>query len=147
MEQDLVEVKVRSVKSTSNGTAVFLECEPKTFLMFVEPSIGTLIRETINPTGKKPERPLTHDLIGLILTGLEADIEWVIVNDVDEGTYYARIILKMDNELGTKIVELDARPSDSIVLALQLNKPIFASRNVLDKVDDMSALLDKMEQD
>ena len=41
----------------------------------------------------------------------------MVINDVDEGTFFARIILQMENELGKKIIELDARPSDSIVLA------------------------------
>jgi len=142
MEQDLVEVKVRGVMPTSNGCAVFLGCDEKTFVIYVDPAIGNAIHMTINQV--KKERPLTHDLIGLIPTGLEASIERVVVNDVDEGTFFARIFLKMDNELGTKMVELDARPSDSMVLALQMKKPIFTSRKVLDSVEDMSEILDKI---
>ena len=97
---------------------------------------------TINQV--KKERPLTHDLIGLILKGLEASIERVLINDVDEGTFFARIILRMENELGKKIIELDARPSDSIVLALQMKKPIFAANKVLENVEDMSEILERI---
>ena len=68
--------------------------------------------------GEKKERPLTHDLIGRILLGLGARIDHVVINDSRERTFYARIFLRMENELGKKIVEIDARPSDSIVLAL-----------------------------
>ena len=50
----------------------------------------------------------------------------------------------MENELGKKIIELDARPSDSIVLALQMKKPIFASQKVLDNVEDMSEILERI---
>ena len=142
MQEELTEVNVKGVMPTSNGCAVFLGCEEKTFVIYVDPAIGNAIHMTINQV--KKERPLTHDLIGLILTGLEASIERVVVNDVDEGTFFARIFLKMDNELGTKMVELDARPSDSMVLALQMKKPIFTSRKVLDSVDDMSEILDKI---
>jgi bifunctional DNase/RNase len=50
----------------------------------------------------------------------------------------------MENELGKKIVELDARPSDSIVLALQQKRPIFVARSVFDAVDDMTEILDRV---
>ncbi len=83
-------------------------------------------------------------MIGLILKGLEASIERVLINDVDEGTFFARIILRMENELGKKIIELDARPSDSIVLALQMKKPIFVANKVLENVEDMSEILDRI---
>ena len=142
MNNDSAEVTVKGVMPTSNGCAIFLGNDEKTFVIYVDPSIGNAINMTMNQV--KKERPLTHDLIGLILTGLEASIERVVVNDVDEGTFFARIFLKMDNELGTKMVELDARPSDSMVLALQMKKPIFTSRKVLDSVEDMSEILDKI---
>ena len=97
---------------------------------------------TINEV-KKP-RPLTHDLIGHIFSGLGVELERVVVNDMEDGTYYARIILKMENELGKKIIELDARPSDSMVLALQAKKPIFITRKVLDASDDMTEILERI---
>ncbi len=142
MQEELTEVNVKGVMPTSNGCAVFLGCDEKTFVIYVDPAIGNAINMTINQV--KKERPLTHDLIGLILRGMETNIERVIINDVDEGTFYARIILKMENELGKKIVELDARPSDSMVLALQMQKPIHVARRVLDNVEDMTEILDRI---
>ena len=138
MNIDSSEVTVRGVMPTSNGCAIFLGNDQRTFVIYVDPAIGNAINMTINQV--KKERPLTHDLIGLILKGLEASIERVLINDVDDGTFFARIILRMENELGKKIIELDARPSDSIVLALQMNKPIFAAQKVLDNVEDMSEI-------
>ena len=76
--------------------------------------------------------------------GLETKIERVVINDVDEGTFFARIILQMENELGKKIIELDARPSDSIVLALQMDQPIQVSPKVLDNVEDMTEILERI---
>lgn len=142
MQDDSTEVNVKGVMPTSNGCAVFLGGEEKTFVIYVDPAIGNAINMTINQV--KKERPLTHDLIGLILKGLETSIERVLINDVDEGTFYARIILRMENELGKKIIELDARPSDSIVLALQMQQPIHVSRRVLDNVEDMTEILDRI---
>ena len=80
----------------------------------------------------------------MILKGLEASIERILINDVDEGTFFARIILRMENELGKKIIELDARPSDSIVLALQMKKPIFVANKVIENVEDMSEILERI---
>ena len=57
---------------------------------------------------------------------------------------FLRIILRMENELGKKIIELDARPSDSIVLALQMKKPIFVTNKVLENVEDMSEILERI---
>jgi bifunctional DNase/RNase len=81
-----------------------------------------------------------------MLDGLGAEVERVVISDVENGTFYARLILSMENELGHKIVEIDARPSDSIVLALSSGKPIYTARRVLDAVDDMSEILAKILQ-
>ena len=142
MNIDSSEVTVKGVMPTSNGCAIFLGNDDRTFVIYVDPAIGNAINMTINQV--KKERPLTYDLIGLILKGLEASIERVLINDVDEGTFFARIILRMENELGKKIIELDARPSDSIVLALQMKKPIFAANKVLENVEDMSEILERI---
>ena len=90
------------------------------------------------------DRPLSHNLITNMLDGLGAEIERVIINDVDNGTYFARLIISIKNEIGHKIVELDSRPSDSIILALLTDKPIYASSYVINKVDDMSAIYQKI---
>ena len=142
MNNDSVEVTVKGVMPTSNGCAIFLGNDEKTFVIYVDPAIGNAINITINQV--KKERPLTHDLIGLILRGLETSIERVLINDVDEGTFFARIILRMENELGKKIIELDARPSDSIVLALQMKQPIDVANKVLENVEDMSEILERI---
>ncbi len=142
MQSDVVEVSVRGVMPTANGCAVFLGNDEKTFVIYVDHSVGNAIQMTLN--GIKKERPLTHDLIGHILLGLGAKLDRVVINDVTEGTFYARIILKMENELGRKILELDARPSDSTVLALQQKRPIYAARKVFDRVEDMSEILERV---
>jgi len=123
---------------------VFLGNDEKVFVIYVDPSVGSAISMTIN--GVKKERPLTHDLIGNMLLGFEINLERIIINDfvVNDGTYFARIILQMQNELGRKFLELDARPSDSIVLALQQRRPIFVARKVFDPAEDMSEILERV---
>jgi bifunctional DNase/RNase len=127
---------------TANGCAVFLGHETKTFVIYVDHSVGNSIRMTLD--GVKKERPLTHDLIGSILTGLDARLDHIVINDAREGTFYARILLRMENELGKKIIEIDARPSDSIVLALQQKRPIYVATPVLDGTEDMTEILERV---
>jgi uncharacterized protein len=135
-------VAVKGVMPTANGCAVFLGDDAKTFVIYVDHAVGNAIQMSLS--GEKKERPLTHDLIGHILTGLGATLEHVVINDVNEGTFYARILLKMKNELGQKIVELDARPSDSTVLALAHGRPILVAKKVYDAVEDMSEILERV---
>jgi hypothetical protein len=142
MKPDVVTVAIKGVMPTANGCAVFIGNDDKTFVIYVDHSVGNAIQMTLK--GEKRERPLTHDLIASILLGLGAQLEHVLVNDAREGTFFARILLKMENELGRKIIEIDARPSDSIVLALQHKRPLFVARAVFDGVDDMSEVLERV---
>ena len=142
MQRDLVAAAIKGVMPTANGCAVFLGNEDKTIVIYVDPSVGNAIQMTLS--GVKKERPLTHDLIGNILLGLGARLDHVIVNDSRDGTFYARVFLRMENELGKKLVEIDARPSDSIVLALQQKRPIFVARPVFDAEEDMTEILERV---
>ena len=94
------------------------------------------------------ELTLTHDLMGHLMTAVGAHVERVIINDLKNATYYARIIICAENELQQKkIIELDARPSDCIAMATQQKAPIYVSQEVWDEVDDMSDVLRKMEEE
>ncbi|MGJ3242894.1 MAG: bifunctional nuclease family protein [Opitutales bacterium] len=142
MNADVVEVSIKGVMPTSNGCAVFLGNDDKTIVIYVDQGIGNALSMAMNQVRK--ERPLTHDLIGYICKGLGAEIQRIVINDVDDGTFYARLFLKMENELGTKVVEIDARPSDSMVLAVQNEKPIYVAREVMDAVEDMTEILERI---
>lgn len=116
--------------------------DEKTFVIYMDRGIGEAIQRAVN--GEQAERPMTHDLMVTLLDGLGAEVERVVINDVQDGTFFARLIVSMENELGHKIVEVDARPSDSIVLALNSSKPLYAAQKVLDTVDDMTEILAKI---
>src|SRR2546425_8920110 len=74
-------------------------------------------------------RPLTHDLLSNIIKGLGAKVERVVVSDVVEDVFYARI----DLDASGKHVEFDARPSDAFVLATHTKSPIFAEEWILEQ--------------
>lgn len=76
-------------------------------------------------------RPLTHDLIGNIVEGLNAGIVKILISDLRNNTFYAKIVLQQHNGA---TVEIDSRPSDAIAVAAQKNIPIFVAKKVLDEV-------------
>jgi bifunctional DNase/RNase len=139
MDNQVIAVGVKGIMPTSGGCAVFLGSEAKTFVIYVDSGIGESIQRAID--GKQGQRPLTHELMLSLLDGLEAEVERVVINHVNDGTFFARLIVSMENELGHKIIELDARPSDSLVLALTADKPIYVAQSVMDAVDDMTEIL------
>lgn len=90
--------------------------------------------------GESIGRPLTHDLLTMVIDGLGGHVERVVITDQREGTYFARIFLGRDHE----VVAVDARPSDGIALALRVDAPIFLEEALLDKVRDSLVSLDDL---
>ncbi|MBL9151521.1 MAG: bifunctional nuclease family protein [Verrucomicrobiales bacterium] len=145
MEKSVVEVEVKAVLPTSGGCAVFLGDALKVFVIYVDQAVGAAITMFMHHTPKP--RPQTHDLFADVLTALGAHVERVVINDFNESVYYARLIIVAANELEQKkIVEIDARPSDSIALAIQQRAPIYIADHVWAQVEDMSDVLRKMEE-
>ena len=145
MNKTVVQAQIRAVLPTKEGCAVFLGNEEKVFIIYVDTNVGAAITMFMRETPK--ERPLTHDLMANLMMALGAKVERVVINDLKNATYYARLIVGAENELQQrKVIEIDARPSDCIALAIQQKAQIFISRNVWDEVEDMSDVLSKMEE-
>jgi bifunctional DNase/RNase len=79
--------------------------------------------------GVTPERPMTHDLFSQTLTELGVVVKQIVVSDLSDDTFRARLRLQVDG----REVDLDARPSDAIALAVRAGVPIFATDSVLDR--------------
>lgn len=142
-QKEVTQVEIRAVIPTATGTAVFLGNDEKVFVIYVDPLVGNAIALLTN--GVKNERPLTHDLMGLLMASLGAKVDRVIINDLKGSTYYGRMIVTAENELQQrKVIELDARPSDCLAMAAQQKAPIYVTRAVWDEVEDMSEVLKKM---
>lgn len=145
MDKAVVEVEVRNVLATSAGSAVFLGNDEKVFVIYVDHSVGSAINMFMHGTPKP--RPQTHDLFGDVLIALGARVERIVINDFADTVYFARLIIGAENEIQErKIVEIDARPSDSIALAVAAEAPIFVASHVWEAVEDMSIVLKKMEE-
>lgn len=144
MKQDVVPVQIRGILPADNGCALFVGNDEKVFVISVEPQMGKIIGDFLRATPK--ERPLTHDLINRMFQGFGINVERVVITDLKNSTYFARIILQQQNEVARKIVELDARPSDCLALASAQKKPIFVSAPLFAQVEDMSSVLEKMNE-
>jgi bifunctional DNase/RNase len=77
--------------------------------------------------GEMPQRPLTHDLLANTIEQLSGEIEKVVISDLHEHTFFARLIVRRAGEL----IEIDSRPSDAIAVAAGLDVPIYVAEHVL----------------
>ncbi len=90
----------------------------------------TAIKMKIN--GVNPPRPMTHDLFYNTITQLGAKIDKVIINKLENNTFFAKLVISMDS----RIEEVDARPSDSIALAIRAKAQIFVDEQVLGNISN-----------
>lgn len=80
--------------------------------------------------GHEPQRPMTHDLLKTVFSELGATISHIIVNDIQDSVFFARIVV----EQGTRSIEIDSRPSDAIALAVRTEIPIYVEEHVFEQL-------------
>lgn len=128
VEMELFKIKIDEKRDIQ--TIILKEKEGNRLL-----SIGIGIPEVnaikMKISGITPPRPLTHDLLRNTIQELGAELEKVVIDRLEFNTFYAKLILKLDHK---EVKEIDARPSDSIALALRAGVPIFVSGEVLKMV-------------
>src|SRR5512139_3633916 len=95
--------------------------------IWIDPSEADAI--AVKLQGVSVPRPLTHDLLCSVIDALGANINSIVVSDLKNDTFYAKILLSVDGEQ----MEVDSRPSDALALAVRAEAPIFAEEVVLDK--------------
>lgn len=120
------------IDSKTGTTAVVLLKEidgERTLPIWIEINLAYAIAIELNKDESKPKRPLAHDLIATVIRELQARIVRVVISDLREKIYYAQILL--ESRIG--LLEIDARPSDSIVLALKFKAPILIEERVFEK--------------
>ena len=131
MPPGLNEMVVESVRVhmlSSQHVVILKEAEGDRYLpIWIGPWEANAIAMKLQ--GVAPERPLTHDLFAQTLEQLGVTVQRIIVSDLADETYRARLIL----EFGGELKEIDARPSDAIALAVRASVPIFATDAVLDR--------------
>lgn len=144
MKNEVVPVQIRGILPANSGCAIFVGNDEKVFVIQVEHNLGAVIGMFLRDQPK--ERPLTHDLMVNVFKGFGITLERVVITELKNSTYFARLILKQDNELGKKFVEIDARPSDCLALAAAHKRPVFVAKPLFDQVEDMTEYLDKLNE-
>ena len=139
---DLCEAKIEEICASPYGYAIFVSACDKTFVIYVDRERGAAVKSAFE--GRSAARPLTHEFVAQMLDGLECRVERVVIYDVCDGVFYTRMSVKMSNELGEKLVEIDGRPSDTLSIALRVGAPVCVLSNILDKLVDVSDALKKI---
>lgn len=119
--------KIKIDETRNEQVIVFREKDGTRFLPVVI-GIAEVNAIKMKLSGIKPPRPLTHDLILQILEQLGAKLEKVVIDKLQHNTFYAKLHLKSPNN-GTVVV--DARPSDSVALALRAGSPVYVAEEIL----------------
>jgi bifunctional DNase/RNase len=131
MDDGLVEMVVESVRVhmlSSRHVVILKETGRERYLpIWIGPWEASAIAMRLQ--GLTPERPLTHDLFASTLEAVDARVARVIISDLAEETFHARLFVERDGRVG----EVDARPSDALALAVRVGAPIFAVPSVLDQ--------------
>jgi bifunctional DNase/RNase len=144
MKTEVVPVEIRGILPANSGCAIFVGNDKKVFVIQVENSMGSIIGNFLRDVPK--ERPLTHDLMNSVFRGFNITVERAVITELKNSTYFARLILQQQNELGRKLVEIDARPSDCLALACAQKRPLFVSSPLFDQVEDMSEVLERINE-
>lgn len=130
MDSDLIKVSIDSIRVSlvSPHRIVVLKDTDDRFLpIWIGPFEADAI--TIALQGNQVARPLTHDLLKSIITEFGGSPSQIVVNDLREDTFFARIVVELDG----RQVEVDSRPSDAIALAVRFAIPIFVAATVMEK--------------
>jgi bifunctional DNase/RNase len=126
----MIEVRVAHLgldRTTNTPVVILQEKEGARVLpIWIGPAEASAIAMEL--AGVKFARPLTHDLLKQLIVGLGARLNRVLITQVKENTYYAELDVRREDH----VIQIDARPSDSIAIALRLNAPIFTQDDLLE---------------
>jgi bifunctional DNase/RNase len=125
----VIEVRVNGLileHKTQQNIVILREVEGERILpIWIGPGEAQAIRRILS---EEPfPRPLTHDLIAIVVEGLKARVTKVVIVDLRENTFFASIFVERESE----VLSIDARPSDSIAVALRSKAPIYVSEKLL----------------
>lgn len=128
----MIELKVEAIALDSNTQPVVVlrdQTGKRSLPIWIGPAEAVAISLALE--GQTPPRPMTHDLFCTVLGELGGKVEGVIITDVREQTYYARLLLRTQGETR----EIDCRPSDGIAIALRAQVPVMITEELLTRVE------------
>lgn len=111
----------------THDPVMILVDESKTYSLPISIGVFEATAIALAMEGAKVPRPTSHDLINSIIAGLDAEVEKVVITNVVQNTFYASLFLTQ----GGKTIEIDARPSDGVAVAIRAEAPIYVEEHVL----------------
>ncbi len=127
----MIKVEIDSIRvslMSQDRVVVLKDHETERYLpIWIGPFEAEAIRVELQ--GVEVTRPLTHDLLKSVIKALGGDLEYILVNDLRNDTFFARLLVKANGHE----LEIDSRPSDAIALAVRMKVPIYVAEMVMDK--------------
>ena len=133
---DLIPMSIKGLMldPVSNSPIVVLKDEEEKFFLPIWVGIFEANAIALQLENVATPRPMTHDLLRNLISELDAHVTRVVINELRDSTFFAQILLMA----GSRMLEVDARPSDAIALALRTEAPIFVAQAVLDQAQTIS---------
>ncbi len=135
-------IKGLMLDPVSNSPIVVLKDEAEKFFLPIWVGIFEANAIALQLENVSTPRPMTHDLLRNLIAGLDAHVTRVVINDLRDSTFFAQIRVLTAG----KTLEIDARPSDAIALALRTEAPIFVAQSVLDQAQTISPEGDESDE-
>ena len=137
---DLVAMSIKGLMldPVSNSPIVVLKDDEEKFFLPICVGIFEANAIALQLENVTTPRPMTHDLLKNMIAELDATVTRVVINDLRDSTFFAQIRVTIDREGTPRTLELDARPSDAIALALRTEAPIFVAQKVLDEAQTIT---------
>ena len=137
---DLVAMSIKGLMldPVSNSPIVVLKDDEEKFFLPIWVGIFEANAIALQLENVTTPRPMTHDLLKNMIAELDATVTRVVINDLRDSTFFAQIRVTIDREGTPRTLELDARPSDAIALALRTEAPIFVAQKVLDEAQTIT---------
>lgn len=137
-------VVLKHVAMTSAGAGIFLGNERKVFVIYVDLLMGEQIRFSFGQQDQT--RPLTFDFLRYIFGGFDIKVQSIIIYNESGGVFFAKVICKQEKDHLIQVLEMDVRPSDAILLALNFDKPIYVDDQLFERLPDAKELLNNFEK-
>lgn len=129
---ELIPIKFNKIMQSQSYTMFVLGNETKLFAIYTSPKIGQNLQTTLSKQGRT--RPYTLDLMNSIFLGLNVKLVQVVICDEKDSIYFTRLFIEQIREGKRHILEIDARPSDSLTLAFENEVGIFCKKDVFERI-------------
>jgi bifunctional DNase/RNase len=131
-------IKGLMLDPVSNSPIVVLKDEEEKFFLPIWVGIFEANAIALQLENVETPRPMTHDLLKSAIAQLDARVTRIVINDLKDSTFFAQIRMMVTRAGGDTMLELDARPSDAIALALRTEAPIYVAQSVLDQAQTIT---------